>query len=75
MQCVILREMDLVINLHIYDLQSQLHDSLCLEVKIHVMLHLISEAIHCQHITPVFQKSLVEVQGHGLELLNFSGLR
>lgn len=74
MQCVILREMVLVLNLHICVLQSQLHDSLCLEVKIHVLLHLISEGTHCQHITPVFQKTLVEVQGHGFELLNISGL-
>lgn len=66
MQCVILRELDVVINLHICVLQSRLHDSLCLEVKIHVTLHLISEGVHCQHITPVFQKSLVEVQGHEL---------
>jgi len=49
-------------------------DSLCLEVKTHEMLQLISNAMHCQHITPVYQKSLVEVQGHGLELQNFSGL-
>lgn len=64
----------LVINLHVCVLHARLHDSLCLEVKIYVMLHLISEAIHCQHIAPVFQKPLVEVQGHGLALLNFSGL-
>lgn len=75
MQCVVLREMALVLNLHICVLQSQLHDSSCLEVKIHVMLHLISEGKHCQHMTPVFQKTLVEVQGHGFELPNFSGLR
>lgn len=74
MQCVILREMDLVINLQICGLQSQLHDSLCLEVKTHVMLQLISKAIHCQPSALVFQKSLVEVQGHGLELQNFNGL-
>lgn len=49
-------------------------DSLCLEVKIHEMLQLISNAMHCQHITPVYQNSLVEVQGHRLKLQHFTGL-
>lgn len=60
-------------DLHICGLQAPC-DSLCLEVKTHVMLQLITKSIYYEHITPVLQKLLTEVQGHGLNLQNFSGL-